>query len=98
MKIKSDDEIKSLLLNLFWDAKVDPDELLGLFTGKIERIGSIDRSSLYYRILTSFDWHTILKIVPLSNLKALLDDDIINRIHPKDLKDKYLYARSVLSE
>ncbi len=98
MKTKSDDEIKSLLLNLFWDAKVDSNELLRLFTGKIERIGSIDRSNLYYRLLTSYDWYTILKIVPPSDLKTLIDDNIINRIHPKDLKDKYLYARSVLSE
>lgn len=98
MKRKSEKEIKLLLLNLFWDTRVDPDKLIRLLTGKIERIGSIDRSNLYYRILNSFDWHTILKIVPHSDLKTLLDDNILNRIHPKDLREKYLYARKVLSE
>ena len=91
-------EIKSLLSKLFWDQRVSPDELLQLFTGKIDKIGSIDRSKIYYRILRSYDWYTILKIVPHKNLKAMLSNDVLNRIYPKDLKEKYLYARSVLSE
>jgi hypothetical protein len=95
MKTKTENKLRSLL---FWDTKVNPDELLRLFTGKIERIGSIDRSNLYYRILTSYDWYTILKIVSPSDLKTILDDDIINRIYPKSLKEKYIYARNVLSE
>ncbi len=97
MKTISTDEIKSHLTKLFWDIKVNPDELFHLFIGKIDKIGPIDRATFYSRILTSFDWYTILKVVPRKDLKALLDDDILNRIYPKGLKEKYLYARRILS-
>jgi len=78
--------------------KIDPNELYRLFSGEIDKIGAIKQSNLFYRILTSYDWYTILKLIPPKDFDKLLGDDILNRIRPKDLKEKYLYARKVISK
>lgn len=78
--------------------EIDSDELYRLLSGEIDRIGAIQQSNLFYRILTSYDWYTILKLIPPKEFNKLLEDDILNRIRPKDLREKYLYARNVVSK
>jgi hypothetical protein len=90
-------KIKSLLTKLYWDTNVKPDDLYRLLKGEIDKIGHIDRFNLYYRVLTTFDWYTILKMIPPEDLTSLLSDNVLGRIHPKDLKNKYRYAREILS-
>ena len=98
MEKLSETEIKSLLTKFFWELNVNSDKLFLLLKGKIKKTGGIDRSNLYYRILTSCDWYTILKLIPRKDLNSLLKDEVLNRIFPKDLRDKYFYARKILSE
>lgn len=92
----SESEIKNMLSRLYWDVKVQPDQLLELLKGKIERIGHVDIQNLYYRMLTTFDWYTILRIVPDDKLGDLLSDAVIDKIRFKDLKEKFLYARQIV--
>jgi hypothetical protein len=94
MKTLSEPEIKNMISRLYWDAKVESDQLYGLLKGDVERVGHIDILNLYYRILTTFDWYTILRIFPQSKLGELLDDQVLEQIRFTDLKDKYLYARA----
>jgi hypothetical protein len=91
-------QIKFLLSRLFWDMEIDSDELYRLLSGDLDKIGGIKQSNLFYRILTSYDWYTILKLIPPKEFNKLLKDDILNRIRPKDLREKYLYARNVISK
>lgn len=98
MEKLSEAEIKSLLSKLYWDLNVNSDKLYLLLNGKIQKTGGIDRLNLYYRILTGCDWYTILKLIPHEDLNSLLNDEVLNRIFPNDLRDKYLYARRILSE
>ena len=86
-------EIEILLSRLNWDVDVDPERLYLLLTGKIDRVEHIDIHNLYYRILTTFGWYDILKIVAPENLGELLNDSVLEKIRFKDLKEKYLYAR-----
>lgn len=79
-----------------WDLKLDPGLLLRLLNDEIESIEGFDKVHLYRRLLTTYDWYTLMKIVPPDKLRSMLDDSVLNGLFPKDLKDKYLYARSVL--
>jgi hypothetical protein len=97
MKKLSKTEIESLLTKLYWDSTVKSADLYRLLKGEIDEIGHIDKFHLYYRILTSFDWYTILKMIPKKDLTNLLSDSVLGRIRPKDLKNRYQYARNVLS-
>ena len=53
--------------------------------------------NLYRRLLTSCDWYTLIKLIPLEKINEILSDLIIEGIYPKDIKRKYLYARKYLS-
>jgi hypothetical protein len=96
MNTLTEPEIKNMLSRLYWDIKVEPDLLLGLLRGDIERIGHVDIQNLYYRILTTFDWYTIIRIVPSSQFGDLLSDPVLDRIRFKDLKERFLYARQII--
>ena len=85
-----------MLARLYWDVKVQPDELYALLKGEIERIGHVDNLNLYHRMLTTFDWYTILRIVPSDKLGDLLSDPVLDRIRFRDLKEKFLYARQII--
>lgn len=89
---------RRILKKLFWDRHIDEDYMLELMDGQPERVHG-DKIDLYRRFLTTCDWYTLLEIFPFAMLKnELLDEDIINRLYPKDLKEKYRYARKILSQ
>jgi len=88
----------SKLKALYWDTDVDPEQLSRLFSGAIERIGHIDRTNLYRRLLMTYDWYTILSIIPQERLQEALSNPVIDHLYPESLKNRYLYARSVLFE
>ena len=86
-----------MLAKIAWDLDLTADQLFQLFNDEIEEIAGFDKKCLYRRLLTTYDWYTLLKLVPEEKIRQMLDDSVINLLFPKDLKEKYLYARSVLS-
>lgn len=80
MKPFSDTEMKNRLSRLYWDVSVEPEQLYGLPKGEIERIGHVDILNLYHRMLMTFDWYTILRIVPNDKLGDLLSAPVLDRI------------------
>ena len=85
-----------MLSRLYWDVEVNPNQLHSLLKGELDKVGHIDIYNLYYRMLMTFDWYTILRILPREKLAELLSDATIERIRFKDLKDRYQYARKFI--
>ena len=81
---------------IYWDVDVDPDALQRLLRGDIERIGHIDRISLYRRLLMTYDWYTLLALIPPDKLREALSDPVLEHLHPANLRDRFIYARSIL--
>ncbi|NQV18092.1 MAG: hypothetical protein HQ534_06070 [Armatimonadetes bacterium] len=94
----SKQEIQELLGKICWDIKIDKTLLYDLLLGNTNKISGMDRINLYTRLLTSYNWYLLLKIIPRKDIMIALSDDVIKRIFPKDLKKQYLYARKLLSE
>ncbi len=88
---------EKLLSKLFWDLNVDVEQLDKLLTGEVKRAGAIEAVDLYYRLLTTFDWHTLIKIVPRDRLLQMLSDAVIGKIKSEDLRERFRYARRFLS-
>ena len=88
--------IKKKLAALYWDTDVEPSQLEELLRGDIERIGHIDRTNLYCRLLMTYDWYTLLALIPPERLREALSAPVIEHLYPVSLKDRYLYARSIL--
>jgi hypothetical protein len=94
----SEDRKKELLRKLFWDKNIEIEYILGLLSGGPERFSG-DKANLYRRLLTTYDWHTLLKIIALDRLKhEALNETVISLLFPKELRKKYQYASKVLSE
>jgi hypothetical protein len=90
-------EVKQYSLRqLFWDYDFSEEELQDLLRGNILRVGHLDRTGLYSRLLSSLNWYAILDLVGNDHLDDLLSDAVIGRIHSNDLKRKYATAKRVL--
>jgi len=87
---------KSLLADVYWDMDVNPDQLYHLLRGDIDRVGHIDRINLYCRLLSTYDWYTLLALIPPDRLREALSAPVLDRLYPASLKDRYLYAQRVL--
>lgn len=98
MKPFSNREKKRLLSKLSWDLDIKAEQLFQLLNGEIENIDGIDKSFLYRRLLTTYDWYTLLKLVPNEKYNQMLDDSVLDGLFPKELKEKFIYVRRVLSE
>lgn len=84
------------LTDVYWDTDVNPAQLCSLLRGDIDRIGHIDRINLYCRLFMTYDWYTLLSLIPPSRLREALSAPVLDRLYPASLKDRYLYAQSVL--
>ena len=90
------DRLKTIVKQLYFDRNIDLDYAISLIAGKPEQFPG-DRIDLYRRFLNSCDWYTILNVFSVKELKThVLDETVIQRVFPKDLQDKYRYARNIL--
>jgi len=88
--------IRQYLKPLSWDLNLSEDDLEDLFSGKKNVIRGITSQNIYVKLLSSYNWYTILKIADKEKLREILTDDIITKLKSKALQQKYFYARSVL--
>jgi len=94
----SEDKKRELVNKLFWDKDIDIDYILKLLNGGHERSPG-DKNDLYCRLLKTYDWYTLLKLISSDRLKhEALNEAVITMLFPKELRKKYQYARKVLSE
>ena len=89
-------EMNEKLTAICWDADVDPDQLSRLLRGDIEKVGHIDRANLFRRLLTTYDWYTLLALIPPDRLREALSEAVLDHLHPASLRERYRYARHVL--
>jgi hypothetical protein len=54
------------------------------------------RKLIFCRLLSTYDWYTLIKLIPKKLLREALTDDVLGRLYPKELKEKYKYAREIL--
>jgi len=91
------EEKKKLLLQLYWDTEIDIDYLFNILDGSRSPKTERDLTNLYQRLLNTFDWYTLLKLIPKKQLSDALEDIILNRLYPKDLCQRFKYAKNILS-
>jgi hypothetical protein len=84
------------LTDVYWDADVDSEQLSRLLRGDIEQAGHIDRAGLFRRLLSTYDWYTLLTLIPPDRLREALSEDVVDHLYPASLKERYRYARHVL--
>jgi len=89
-------EKEELLTLLYWDMDVNSEHLYGLLYEQTKISGSVNRVNFYRRLLTTYDWYTLLKLIPAEKYDEVFSDVVIERLYPVELRDRFLYAREVL--
>jgi len=76
---------------------IKPNYIYDLLNNKTDENNDIEKQILYRKLLSTFDWYTLLKLVPKEILTEMLQDKIITKLYPKDITERYKYAREILS-
>jgi len=82
---------------VLWDVNADAEAVLRALDGHGPMPGGIDPAVVYAKLLKSYSWHTLLRIIPAERLKDALSDDVLRRLWPASLRTRYEYARELLS-
>jgi len=90
-------EKEKIISRLYWDMEIKQIDADKLLEEKFKTIEDIQSQQFFGRLLASCDWYTLLKLIPPKKLSLVLNDRIIDKLFPQDLKQKYIYARKILS-
>ena len=98
MKQKSKtSELLIFLETVLWDSELKPEEALELLAHPGTSKKGVTARNLYVKILAGCNWYTLLKIFPVEQLKKeILADEVVDRLFPPLLRQRYRYARSLL--
>lgn len=95
---KDQQEIKKLLSNLVWDYNISVEDLQDLIAGRKEKAGHYTRERFFLKLLESYSWFTILKIIPPEQILDLLIQSNLNKLKRKSLAKKYEYIQKRLQQ
>lgn len=89
-------ERRKLLEQVCWDTHYDGDALNALLMGRVQVHGMLTRKRLLQRLLESYSWYTLLKLVTAAELSDLLKSDVIDGLRSKSLQRIYRHAQTQL--
>ncbi|MBE0643869.1 MAG: hypothetical protein IH600_07290 [Bacteroidetes bacterium] len=93
-----DDTVRvEYIRRVLWDVHTDVEAVLRALDGRAPAPGTLDLVTVYAKLLKSYSWHTLLRLIPADRLKEALDDDVLRRLWPASLRTRYEYARELLS-
>ena len=73
----------------FWDVKHDPEALYLLLMGQKTQDGGMDRDRLFRRLLETYNWYTLLDMVPPNALPDLLSPKVTGSLRNASLRERY---------
>jgi len=97
IKLSKTSELLIFLETVLWDSELSPEEALDLLAHPNQSKNGVTARNLYVKILGSCNWYTLLKFFPAELFKEdILTNEIVNRLFPPVLRQRYRYARSLL--
>jgi len=85
-----------LMRGLMWDYNIPPEHCLEVLEGKREKAGHYTEATLFRKLLESYRWFTIIKIIPPERVLELLTDNVIRSLRFKSLSERYAFIRKEL--
>ena len=96
MELASYEERLELMRGLMWDYNIEPEHCLEVLEGTREKAGHYNEETLFRKLLESYRWFTILKILPPERILELLTENVINSLRFKSLSNNYAFIRKEL--
>jgi hypothetical protein len=95
--LMKDEERLAHIRRVLWDTNQDAREILRWLDHEGSEQRNAERDRVYAKLLGSYSWYTLLRLLPAERLREALDDRVLKRIWPPSLRKRYEYARSILS-
>ena len=91
-------ERKKILQQVIWDYNIPLDAIDALITGKSDTAGHYTREQLFVKILETFPWYTIINLFSISDIRLLLNKDLIASLKSPSLRKHYEFIRARLQD
>jgi hypothetical protein len=79
---------------LYWDYPVTDEDILTILeTGECD---GLTRKNMLGRVLKSYRWYEIKRILTPELLQEALSEDILKTLFPKSLSRQYRYVKKIL--
>jgi len=86
-----------MIRRIVWDYNIEPENILDVLAGKLEKIGPFNLDRILTRLCERIEWYDILNILGLEFIRKNLTEDVVEAIRFPEIKERYRYARKVLS-
>lgn len=96
--IISREEKLDLLHRLMWDYNITPEECLEVLEGTRAKAGHYTDETLFRKLIESYPWFTILKLLSRERILQLMSDQTIQSIRNKSLISRYEFIRTRLQK
>ena len=93
MKISTLDKLKEMYWD--YDYPASGDDIYRFILGEKE-LDYLHRDVVIARMLVYIRWYDLIDIFGLNKLKTLLNDNVFQYIHNKEMRENYEYVKSVL--
>ncbi len=94
----SREEKLDLLRRLMWDYNIAPEECLEALEGARTKAGHYTDETLFRKLIESYPWFTVLKLLPRERILQLMSDQTIQSIRNKSLISRYEFIRTRLQK
>ena len=92
------EEKLKLMKGLMWDYDIPPEHCLEVLEGARLNAGHYNEATLFRKLLESYPWFTILKILNMERISVLLTEKVIQSLRFKSIRTAYEFVRKRLSE
>jgi len=95
LKLTYEEKI-NLMSTLNWDYLDKYEDMLAVIEGRLESSGAFTQDKLFIRSMERLSWFYFTGLWGIEAIKKLYSPQIANRIWPKDLRNRYDYAITLL--
>jgi len=81
-----------------WDYNIPPGDIDALMKGDITTAGHYTREKLFIKILETLPWYTIINLFSLSEIRILLNKNLIANLRSPSLRKHYEFIRARLQD
>lgn len=90
------EEKLKMMRQIMWDYHYSPEECLEVLEGKRRTVGHYNEKNLFRKLLESYPWFSILKILSLERIAELLTEDVVDSLRFPSMRKKYEFVRKRL--
>ncbi|MCF7796458.1 MAG: hypothetical protein K9N36_01690 [Candidatus Marinimicrobia bacterium] len=91
-------EKQKLLRQILWDYQIPVSDVEAVLNGDQPTAGHYTREKLIIKLLESYPWFTIIRLISPEEIKEILTPTVIKKLRTKALQQNYEFIRQRLHQ